>query len=596
MLRYYVIRIVGSVGMAGVKEKIQGFIDRLQKNDPTLDQLSFNNCNLVDADAERIAIALINNTYLKELSITNNDITDKGIRDIAAGIAQNPQTAITLLDLSGNDISDIGAISLSKMLKINKTIKQIRLEAKDLNFRSLIPGQIIHHISRVGVKYILSALQTNNTLEKLYIPDCKWFDYRYLHESEPFDDLYNALAINTTLKCLSFGKGIDDSIAKGIVKAINVSDGLNELRLNTYCQPELKNESVMDIIKAVKANQKITVFEFGYSARHPTYKRWFTDILEGNNHLVNLDLFRCSLGDRTISLFTKLLIKDKTLKELKLRDNFISYVGAGYLAKALAKNVTLELLDLSFNDIGSNGAKIIAKGLKKNKVINRLILGSCEIGPKGLIALASMLKKNTTLSILALWTNNFDNNSRRLFADSLAFNTGLRWLSLINNHIYLPDLKYFATSLTKNNTLCSFRIAVINKSNEDADIRNTHEEIENHLKTNRRKVANDFVCSKNVYELEWGAKSLTKQFYADPSNIMNSEEFYNYFQLATFNRNIINMCLFSYAANKNNANGFPLELTCLVGDHVMAEHGGMTQDITNKCAKYMRIGLDANKH
>ena len=78
-----------------------------------------------------------------------------------------------------------------------------------------------------------------------------------------------------------------------------------------------------------------------------------------------------------------------TLTWLDLEDCHISSEGAVELATALCKNTTLQYLNLSHNPIGEHveEATAVAKMLVENKTLTRLDLRDCHISSEGVAVL-----------------------------------------------------------------------------------------------------------------------------------------------------------------------------------------------------------------
>jgi Leucine-rich repeat (LRR) protein len=65
-------------------------------------------------------------TYLKTVAFPNSNLTDKDASVLAKAVTQSD--SIELVDLSGNDLSDLGCIAFASALVKNTSIKSIRLD------------------------------------------------------------------------------------------------------------------------------------------------------------------------------------------------------------------------------------------------------------------------------------------------------------------------------------------------------------------------------------------------------------------------------------------------------------------------------------
>lgn len=97
----------------------------------------------------------------------------------------------------------------------------------------------------------------------------------------------------------------------------------------------------------------------------------------------------------------KVLVENKTLKELRLYDWHIGERGACKLADALHKNSSLKLLNLVHNQICVKGASSISEMLQHNTSLNELPT-AWWLGKEGVHHLIESLKHKKTLQELQL--------------------------------------------------------------------------------------------------------------------------------------------------------------------------------------------------
>ena len=117
-----------------------------------------------------------------------------------------------------------------------------------------------------------------------------------------------------------------------------------------------------------------------------------------------LNLSKNPIGKHVMGVMTlaKVLVENKTLKELRLYECHINERGATVLAAALCKNSSLKLLNLGHNPIGMKGASSISEMLQHNTSLNELQLREDSLGKEGVHQLINSLKHNITLLELQL--------------------------------------------------------------------------------------------------------------------------------------------------------------------------------------------------
>jgi Ran GTPase-activating protein (RanGAP) involved in mRNA processing and transport len=129
----------------------------------TLKELDLSYNHLSDKGVEIISKVLsLNNCVLKEIDLSSNGITDKGAEYLSNMLRKNQK--LKFLILNKNDITNNGLILLSNSLvNDNKKLKHLKIESNPF-------------ITRTGIIHILNLLKNNQTLENIYIKNCSISD------------------------------------------------------------------------------------------------------------------------------------------------------------------------------------------------------------------------------------------------------------------------------------------------------------------------------------------------------------------------------------------------------------------------------------
>lgn len=163
---------------------------------------------LTDQDMEIVAKQAIIQKQCVALLLNDNSITSKGATIIANALYNN--TTLEELNLWNNQVSDLGAFSLSKILSVSNS-----------SLRSIGLGQ--NGISDEGAQHLAEMLKTNRTITRLWLfhneigdrgvqgladvlahenKSLQWLDLR-LNKSvtdSSFDSIANMLKSNQSLK------------------------------------------------------------------------------------------------------------------------------------------------------------------------------------------------------------------------------------------------------------------------------------------------------------------------------------------------------------------------------------------------------------
>jgi Ran GTPase-activating protein (RanGAP) involved in mRNA processing and transport len=378
-------------------------LDRLQKNDPDLTELSLtetqyltSNCSVTHFDIMQLAKILQQNTTLTKLEISgkqvtdvsvllladtlrvnqaleiltlqHNIITDKGAEALASALTFNK--TLRALDLRGNSITETGALALANMLKINKTLTELYVGA--------------NKIELPGIKALLQHSKEKTGLRKLQLSHSKLGDKEIL-------------AITT-----------EPIIAKSI-SALDLSHN------------HITNQGAIDLATLLTSNLKLTV----------------------------LDLAINKIANEGASAIAHALAINHYLIKLVLYKNHISDSGILAIAEALTTNRTLKSLDLRFNQLSQKVFLILLSKLQKNSTLTQLFLtcGNKVLTADSIQALFNFFQINTTLITLSLGANPFHCDAdKNFFTTELEKNATLE-TSIIRYDIMIRRKSLLSTSL-----------------------------------------------------------------------------------------------------------------------------------------------------
>ena len=166
--------------------KDNGLTGILNNLPSTLVRLIVSGCHLTSSSALSIGKMLRINKALKYLKISSNSIRDEGISGISDGLCTN--TTLIQLVARRCSIHSKGAKSVAKMLQINKTLKYLDISS--------------NNIGDSGIKAVTCSIQANPTLIQLKIFNC---------EGTSTKGITKMLMVNKTLKVLGITYS-DDTI------------------------------------------------------------------------------------------------------------------------------------------------------------------------------------------------------------------------------------------------------------------------------------------------------------------------------------------------------------------------------------------------
>ena len=331
----------------------------------------------------------INNTLTK-INLSNNNITDKGVKKLAKAIRVN--TLLQSLDISCNTISSDGILALSSCLKICKKLCKLNISN--------------NNITDVGANYLSEVIQVNTTLQELNVS-------KNLISKGGIMKIVEACTKHKALcKLVCTHNNLSKSRLTDIIKYIkkenavqifdaswnSISIKLDKLAIKTnfqsfnILQPDDNSDNIQEELWFVN---KITEVEFRMEFLHCCFE---------SEKIVNLHSIRMT-DYFEIEIISDSLKMNDTLSELILSNNKITDAEIKKIVEAVEVNVTLQHLDISHNTITDHGISAIRNCLIYNKALCRLNLSKNHITDKGAKKLAEAIQGKARVQELNISKN-----------------------------------------------------------------------------------------------------------------------------------------------------------------------------------------------
>ena len=372
--------------------------------------------------------------HISYADFRDNDITSKSIQsfvNIPPHILQN----MRVLDLSGNKLDGSACDLLAKAVPSMSRLEELWLADHPIGSGGAV--EVIKALCGSGVEQ-LSLWNTG-----IGEPDCEAL-CELLKSSQSLQELhihYNNLSsesVATFITGLSHNSSLTTlSISDSHFSMANVDSLASVLKDHSKCT------LTMLVLQDCHINSESAVKLAAVLCKKTTLK--------------HLNLSHNPFGEHVegVTAVAKMLVENKTLTELVLYNCHISSEGAVELAAALCKSTTLNDLNLSYNPIGEHveGVTAVAKMLVENKTLTRLDLRDCHISSEGAVKLATALCKNSTLNHLYLNRNPIGVEGASSMSDMLQHNTSLEYLDLRDDSVGEEGVHQLINSLKHNQTL-----------------------------------------------------------------------------------------------------------------------------------------------
>ncbi|CAF3997705.1 unnamed protein product [Adineta steineri] len=233
------------------------------------------------------------------------------------------EETLTAVDLSHNEIGDVGAQHLVDTLRNHQTLTTLDLSH--------------NRIGNNGAQYLHDAFRKSKTLIQLNLEE------------------------NPGSFCTIVSAAIQIRNDRTITEMDLHGKIIDDIEMQFLTDALINNET---IIKLDLSQNKIGDIGIQHLA----------DALQINRTITELDLSQNHIGDEGIQYLANALQINTTITNLKLEQNKISDIGIQYLADALKDNKVLSVLELSYNEISNNGLQYLDDALKENKTLIKLDL------------------------------------------------------------------------------------------------------------------------------------------------------------------------------------------------------------------------------
>ena len=169
---------------------------------------------------------------LTHILLTGNPIKDDGISDLLSAHAQSKLSHLIELDVTEIKMSETGAITLSKLLRVTKSLKSLNISGNDIGDN--------------GIQAIVESLKVNNTLIQLICSRCEITCNGAISISD-------MLKKNRTLKHLGiFYNAIGNNGTTAIAEALFTNNKLKRLDMR-YC--DIGDDGARSLVKLLQTNK-----------------------------------------------------------------------------------------------------------------------------------------------------------------------------------------------------------------------------------------------------------------------------------------------------------------------------------------------------
>ena len=430
------ILIAHRINHENISEKIRMY--------QSLKVIYISNCNITDEAVDDIAAVIYSNTQLQEFDFSKNNLQSTGAIKIAKAL-QNI-SILTKLYLNNNHITDLAADDIATVLSRNTQLQE--LDISENNFQT------------TGAKTISKALQSGYTLRKLYISNNNI-------TAEAADDIAAVIYRSTQLQEVDVSKNnLQSTGAIKIAKALQNISTLTKLYLNNNHITDLAADDIAAVIYRSTQLQEVDVSKNNLQS---TGAIKIAKALQNISTLTKLYLNNNHITDLAADDIATVLSRNTQLQELDISENNFQTTGAKTISKALQSGYILRKLYISNNNITAEAADDIAAVIYRSNQLQEVDVSRNSFQSTGVIKIAKALQNISTLTKLYLYNNHITDLAADDIATVLSLNTQLQELDISRNNLQTQGTIKIAKALQGIFTLKILRISNNNITDDAAD-------------------------------------------------------------------------------------------------------------------------------
>ncbi|XP_068583655.1 NACHT, LRR and PYD domains-containing protein 14-like [Cebidichthys violaceus] len=399
--------------------------------------------NLTDKCCAALAAILsTRESYLRELDLGYNSISDEGVRELVEGLS-DPNCRLKTVRLQGCAMTSHACEYLATALRQSLKLQELDLsmnEIGDDGLRHLANGLSSSeckietlklsqcNIEQKGCYYLASALQKNSSSLKVLDLSIN------MVRDKGANELFKKCDISQLTKLEIYHCGLTVLSCGSIGEALKFENSnLLELNLSNNDLKDAGFELICQGMYAWCRLEKLNVSRCGITGKGCIYlanvlcsvSQLYSGLMQKTGwqavELKDLDLSMNCLGDEGVKEFSPGLrnpfshLKTLNLSHCSLTDDCCAELASGLASK---ESVISEL-DLSGNDFQDKGVKKLCVGLRSpQSKLQKLSLRTCGLSSRSIQFLTAALKSNPQhLEELHLMGNNLEDSGVRVLLE-----------------------------------------------------------------------------------------------------------------------------------------------------------------------------------
>ena len=422
-----------------------------------------------------IKICKTNLTKLTGFNISHNNILCGSANDIGAFLSHN--TKLQTIDLSGNDLQELGYGSVFKSLQfISSNLSSLKISHSNVINRAAdeLAMLLLHNTSlqEFDLSYTnLSTLDVVKIFNRMRnILNLKTINISHnMITDQAADMLANVLLQNIKLKDINLS--YNNLSSSGTVSIFKGMKNVSNLETIDISHNMITDEAAENVATVLYHNYKLKSLDLSSNYFTSEGLRKIFDCLKNAMYLRKLNINCNEITAKAADTIAMVLSHNSKLRELDLGNNFMQTASAVIIFNSLRHISNLKKLRINGNMITDEAADDIAAVLSQSTELEELDISCNNLQTAGTIKIFESIKHTRTLTKLSIADNMVTDEATVYIVDVLLNNSNLKELNL--GHIYLKNTSYASLPLA------NLKLANLSKFNFSSN--NINEKLANYI-------------------------------------------------------------------------------------------------------------------
>ena len=426
------------------------------KNISNLRAFNISHNMIADEAADKLATVLLKNSSLQKLDLSYNNLSTSDVVKIFTGMKNISN--LRALNISHNMIADEAADKLATVLLKNSSLQKL-----DLSYNNLSTSDVVKIFT--GMKNISKLRALNISHNMIADEAADELATVLLNNSslQKLDLSYNNLStldvgkIFTGMKNILKLRGLNinhnmiiDKTAKNIAILLSHNTKRKSLELSSSYFTSKNFAQIFDHFKEITSLRELSI---SFNEINTETAHIIATFLSHNLKLKVLDLNNnCMQAASSIIIFESLTCISNLIK-ICFNGNMITHEAAGHIATVLMHNNELKEIDMSGNELLSVGAITLFHGMKNNFNLTQVNISENWITCEAADDIANVLSQNTNLQKLYLSANYLQASGISTLLRRMSNITKITHLDISSNKINDEAADDIATFILHNSNL-----------------------------------------------------------------------------------------------------------------------------------------------